>query len=125
MAVDTTKNHSTKENFEGEVFAGADDTSGKVYIDNVGTIDDLADITVRIIMGKYKLSGRGVTADWMKLTMGGLLSNIGSYKFGILVNDSHITGSPFTVTAENMMEKPIPAIATRALSMLERNNTTP
>lgn len=103
--VDTTKNHACKEYFDGEVFAGADDTSGKVYLDNMGVLDDLLPITVRITTGKFKLSGRSVTGDWLKLIMGGLLSEIGEYKFGILINDKNITGSPFTVTATDMVTK--------------------
>ena len=60
-------------------------TQCRAYFDNEGVLDDLIPITIRITTGKFKLSGRSITGDWLKLISGGLLSNVGAYTFGILI----------------------------------------
>ena len=100
--VDTTKNHACKEYFGGFTFAGADDTSGEVYKDNVGLLDNLNPITMRITTGKFRL-GSAVTGDWLQETFTGIMNDVGQILFSILINDNDISGSPFTVNATDLV----------------------
>ena len=91
---DNGKNFACRTMFKGEVFAGADDTSGEIYKDNVGNADMVQGVTVpiisRITTGKIRLSMDGMTGDFLMHNFGGLLSQDGQFKMRIIVNGTQV-----------------------------------
>jgi hypothetical protein len=119
-SIDTSRSISCRTNFKGRVYSGSDFTD-KIYLENDSRVDAGVPILSTFSTGVLSLARKGITGDFLSLTMGGLLSPVGEFEFTITANG--LQQDKVLVKAADMIELGLMS-TTSGLSMGEDTLST-